>query len=95
VKNRDNWNEYKQILNERTFEGEIPYSDKDLREMFDSVSIHDSKTQLERNRDGGGLHVYLKDLRSFLAENGMLKKDFTPETIFDNRAIVTTLQGMQ
>jgi NitT/TauT family transport system substrate-binding protein len=93
-KNADNWPAYCNILNTRTFDGEAPYSDGDLKAMLNSVSIHDVRTQLERNRDGGGLHTYLRQLRMFLKDNGMLKKDFTPSEIFDNSVIVEVLQTM-
>ena len=93
-KNADNWPEYREILNAETFCGEAPYSDGDLKEMLNSVSIHDVDTQLERNRDGGGFHIYLHQLRAFLIENGMLKKDFKPGIIFDNRVIVEVLRSI-
>lgn len=95
TKNPANWNEYKQILNSKTFEGEPPYSDADLKSMLDSVSIHDSKTQLERNNTGGGLQTYLKNLKGFLSENNMLKKEFDPGKIFDNSTIVEVLKSNQ
>lgn len=93
-KNADNWAAYKQILNAKTFSGEKPYTAGDLKEMLNSVSIHDVRTQLERNRNGGGLHTYLKQLRAFLKENGMLKRDFHPEEIFDNSVIVDVLRNI-
>lgn len=93
-KNADNWEAYKAILNAKTFDGEKPYTDGDLKEMLNSVSIHDVNTQLERNRDGGGFHDYLNRLRAFLKENDMLTRDFKPEEIFDNRVIVEVLQGL-
>jgi len=95
VKDPANWDEYRTILNTKTFEGEKPYSDQDLKEMINSVSIHDAKTQLGRNRDGGGLQGYLKNLGEFLADSGLLKKDFKPEDIFDNKVIVEVLQNEQ
>lgn len=91
VKNSSNWNEYKRILNAETFEGEDNYSDADLKGMIDAVAIHDIKTQLKRNRDGGGLQEYLVELHSFLKQNNMLKKEFNPGELFDNKAIVKVL----
>ncbi|MBF0550855.1 MAG: ABC transporter substrate-binding protein [Deltaproteobacteria bacterium] len=87
-----NWNEYQQILNEKTFQGDLPYSENDLKEMLNAVSIHDPKTQLARNMNGGGLYTYLKNLKEFLAANGMLYKDFKPEELFNNQAIVEVLK---
>ncbi len=91
-KNADNWPEYRRILNTGTFKGEQPYSDSDLKEMLNSVSIHDVQTQLARNRNGGGFHTYLQELRLFLKENNMLKIDYDPQKIFDNQVIVEVLQ---
>lgn len=93
-KNADNWEAYKTILNTQTFNCETCYSDGDLKEMLNSVSIHGIVAQLERNRSGGGFHRYLAQLRVFLKENGMLKRDFRPEEIFDNSVIVDVLTDM-
>ncbi|MBF0495700.1 MAG: ABC transporter substrate-binding protein [Deltaproteobacteria bacterium] len=87
-----NWNEYQQILNEKTFEGDLPYSENDLKEMLNAVSIHDPKTQLARNMNGGGLQTYLKNLKEFLAANGFLKKGYKPEELFNNKMIVEVLK---
>ena len=92
-KDRTNWDEYRKILNEKTFEGEEPYTDRDLREMLASVRIHDVREQLERNRDGGGLTDYLVKLKAFLKANGKLGKGYQPESVFDNEVIVRVLKG--
>jgi len=86
------WEAYKGILNKRTFAGHRPYSDAALKQIFASVKIHNPKVLLQRNRDHGGFHQYLEKLRIFLKENGLLKKDFSPEDIFDNRYIMAVLQ---
>ncbi len=86
-----NWKEYMDILNKHTFKGDSPYSEKDLRDMVNAVRIHDESSQFERNQYGGGLYAYLSDLRAFLAENKLLKKDFKPEEIFNNTAIIKAL----
>lgn len=90
--NADNWSAYRDILNRETFSRKASYSDSDLKEMLNSVSIHDVQTQLERNRVNGGLHTYLRQLRDFLKKNNMLKKDFEPSQIFDNHVIVEVLR---
>jgi len=59
--------------------------------MVNAVRIHDESTQFERNQYGGGLYAYLTDLRAFLAENKLLKKDFKPEDVFNNTAIMNAL----
>ena len=87
--NRAEWNK---ILNAKTFEGESPYSDKDLAQMADAVTIHDPATLLERNRDAGGLQTYLAEVGAFLKAQGKLKKPFSPQDIFDNRAILEALK---
>ncbi|WP_027193266.1 ABC transporter substrate-binding protein [Megalodesulfovibrio gigas] len=78
-KDSANWAEYMTILNEKTFEGEAPYSEADLKAMLDSVRIHSRAEQLARNKDG--LRQYLVDLHAFLKENGMLTKEFAPEDL--------------
>jgi hypothetical protein len=89
--NPANWKEYMDILNTRTFKGSQSYSEKDLQEMMAAVRIHDPQTQLARNQTGGGLSAYLQDLKAFLTTNNLLKKNFTPEEIFDNKTIVDVL----
>jgi len=87
-----NWKEYMDILNKHTFKGMPPFSEKDLKEIVDAARIHNATAQLERNQDGGGLHTYLKELKGFLSSNNMLKKDFDPEKIFDNKAVTEALK---
>ncbi len=86
-----NWERYKQILNEQTFAGHAPYSDKQLRCMVDAVKIHLPAALVRRNRTGGGLSEYIRSLRFFLRENGMLKNKFSVEDIFSNRLIMEVL----
>jgi NitT/TauT family transport system substrate-binding protein len=95
IKDEANWEEYKEILNSTTFESDAPYSDEDLRGMLDNVRIHDIDTLWERNKDGGGLFIYLQELRSMLEDNGLLRKDFTPQGISDNSPIVEVLQDIK
>ncbi len=63
IKDEKNWEEYKKILNTKTFEVEKPYSDEDLKQMVDAVRIHDEKILTERNKDAGGLFIYLNELK--------------------------------
>lgn len=90
----DNWAEYMQILNQQTFKGMPPYSEADLKAMVAAVRIHDPRRQLERNIDGGGLQRYLKEMHAFLSANQMLKKDFSPQALFENDAIVQALKAV-
>jgi len=86
-----NWKEYMEILNNYTFKKMPPYSEKDLKEIVNAVRIHNVEMQIQRNRDFGGLHTYLNDLKVFLSSNNLLKKDFTPKAIFNNKAIMEAL----
>lgn len=92
ISNRKNWKEYREILNSKTFAGEPPYSEKDIKEMYEGVRLHDRKMLWERNKDGGGLHVWLKALRIMLKDSGRLVRDFDPDKIFDNTAITEFLK---
>ena len=89
-----NWPAYKKILNRQTFAGHAPFSDADLAEMFDNVKIHQPKELLERNRTGGGLHIYLQKLKIFLKSNNLLKKNYTINDIFDNHFIMQVLSDL-
>lgn len=92
IKDEKNFKEYVEILNKTVFKGEKPYSEDMIREMLQEVKIHDAKTMLERVRDGGGLHTHLKDVNAFLKANNLLKKDFKPEDLSDNKAIMEALK---
>ncbi len=94
TQNPANLKEYMEILNKHTFKGDAPYSEKDLKDMVAAVRIHNAKMLLERNRDNGGLSAYLADIKTFLASNNMLKKDFSVKDIFDNTAIVEVLNNL-
>ena len=94
INDQANWEEYKQILNSKTYAGMGPYSDQELKDMLNTyASIHDVKTLVERNRTGGGLLTFLTELKTMLKESNLLTKDFTPEAIFDNSAIMEALQS--
>ncbi len=86
-----NWNEYMNILNADTFKDDAPYSEADLQDMTAAVRIHNVTELMERNRNDGGLYTYLRNLRAFLEANALLEKDFIPENVFDNRAIIEVL----
>jgi NitT/TauT family transport system substrate-binding protein len=88
-----NLKEYVQILNTKTFEGEAPYSEEDIKGMMGAVKLHDPQASAERNKIDGGLCTYLKELKDFLSGNGLLKKDYKPEDLFDNTAVGEAVQG--
>ncbi len=93
-KDTANSKEYFDILKQQTFKDQ-KYSDGELTTMLANVRIHDLKTMTERNKDGGGTIAYLQDLKHFLQENKLLKKDFTPKDLFDNRAIIEALSSVK
>jgi NitT/TauT family transport system substrate-binding protein len=93
ISNTQNWEEYMAILNSKTFEGEPPYSAEDLKAMYAGIRLHDTKMLRERNKDGGGLYLWLEELRTMLKESGRLAKDFEPDKIFDNTAITAFLKA--
>lgn len=95
IKNDSNWQEFKEILNNITFEGDPPYSDGDLKQMLESVRIHDADMLRERNKNNGGLYGYMSELREMMKKNNMLKKDFKPEDIFNNKIITQALDNAQ
>ena len=85
------WEEYQQILNERTFK-DASFSEAELRSMVDEIKFHDVATLLERNRDGGGLEVWLTDIKAYLEQNDLPEQDFDPQAIFQNEAILKALE---
>ena len=94
INNPKNWEEYKTILNKRTFSNKTPYSDSQLRKMFSEVRIHRPPEMFIRNKDHGGLYTYLESLRSFLKKNEMLYRDYSVEELFDNDYVVHVLEEM-
>jgi len=92
-RNPANWPEYMAILNKITFRSDPAYSEDDLKGMRSAVRIHDRETLLQRNRNDGELTRYLVLLKEFLKENDMLNRDYAPETIFQNDAIMRALRN--
>ena len=86
-----NWPELCDILNRRTFHNQPPRSDEELRQLLSGVSIHEPEVMRERNRVNGGLYAYLRSLRAFLAENGLLRRPYSVPDIFDNRFVMEAL----
>lgn len=88
-----NWKEYTDIVNRHTFKADKPYPDSEIIEMLNAVRIHDVNMLTERNKDGGGLETYLKNINTFLKENNLLKKDFEPKELFDNAVLMEILKN--
>ncbi len=95
IKDEKNFKEYVDIVNKTIFKGEEPYAEDAIKEMLQTVRIHDDKTMLERVRDGGGLQAHINDVNAFLKANSLLKKDFKPEDLSDNKAILEALKNSQ
>lgn len=89
----DNWEQYQQILNDRVFAGVSPRSEADLKALFNEVKIHSPLQMLERNEKGGATEAFLEEMRSFLAANHALKRDFLPEKIFFGEVVHDALSG--
>lgn len=87
-----NLKEYLDIMAQQTFKDK-KYSETELKSMLSGVRIHNLGMQAERNTDGGGLVLYLDDLKRFLEENRILKKDFSPRVIFDNHAVMEAIRS--
>ncbi len=87
----ENAKEYFEIMRQHLFKDQ-KYSDSELTAMLADVRIHDVKMLTERSRDGGGTMAYLQELKRFADENKLLKKDFAPKELFDNRAIIEALK---
>ena len=90
--NPDNEKEYYRILKERTFRTKSDLSENDLSNMLQNVVIHNSRELYDRNKDQGGLYRYFHDLKLFLQKNNMLKKNFVPKNMFENRYILHVLK---
>lgn len=88
-----NWPTYQRVLNEKTFPNDPDFSEADLKGMVEAVSIHNADTLAKRNRVGGDLTQYLKELYSFLAVNGRLKREFQPAEQLDTASLVKAAGG--
>ncbi len=61
LKDEKNKEEFKKILNSRTFEGYADYPDAYIELILGAVKIHDPEKIAERNKDNGGLYTYLEE----------------------------------
>jgi NitT/TauT family transport system substrate-binding protein len=79
------WPEYAEILRTRTFVGDGPYTDQELRTFVSNVKVHSANLQLCVNEAAQGMKLkdstalrpqpirdYLTELRTFLEEGGKL-----------------------
>ena len=91
IRDPDHWREYREILNRRTFRRRPPYGDAELRALVGGVKIHNLDELAERNRTGGGLYGYLRSVRAFLRDEGMLRRSYEVPDIFDNRFVMEAI----
>ena len=92
IENPDNRTRFYHILKKNIFNTDLNLSEKELDKMLSHVIIHDADALYQRNITGGGLYQFIEDVKVFLAQNGMLKKDFIIEDIFDNHYILEALK---
>lgn len=67
-----NWPRYVELLRRRTFAGEGPHSEDDLRAMLGSVRLHGREELRRIHRPGGDLDRYLDGLEAFVRVHGPL-----------------------
>ena len=91
IKDEANWPEYARILQEKLYLGDPAMTDAVLRDILTGVSIHDAATLRQQHQPGQGIFVHLHDLKTALAENQLLKKDFTPEDLVDTSFLLEAL----
>uniref|UniRef100_A0A0A8KWX4 Nitrate/sulfonate/bicarbonate ABC transporter periplasmic components-like protein n=1 Tax=wastewater metagenome TaxID=527639 RepID=A0A0A8KWX4_9ZZZZ len=90
AKDPANWNDFVQILNTKTFEGEEPYSEQELKDMLASVKLHSVAELKERNTTG--IFEHIKELRAFLENTGGMSRDFKIEELVDTSAILKAME---
>ncbi|HEX3133384.1 MAG TPA: ABC transporter substrate-binding protein [Planctomycetota bacterium] len=87
-----NWAEYCQIVNTRTFAEPKPFDDAAIKHMLTNVTIHDPATIRVRNAIGAGLTHHVDDTRNVLSKAGMLKSEFSANTLVDTSVLLEVLQ---
>ncbi len=91
IEEPENWTEFRDILNRRTFGKQKPYADEELRGLLAGVKIHTPSELVERNRTEGGLYEYFRSLRAFLEKEELLRRPYRVEDLFDNRFVMEAL----
>jgi NitT/TauT family transport system substrate-binding protein len=88
-----NWAEYSQIVNTRTFAEPMPFDSDAIKQMLANVSIHDPIVMRNRNAVGGGLSHHVDDTRQILSKAGLLKGDFSANSLVDTSVLQEVLQA--
>jgi NitT/TauT family transport system substrate-binding protein len=92
MKQEVNWAEFAKILNEKTFPVDDDMSDEDLKSMLADVVIHDASGLMNRNQTGGGMHIYMNEVKQFLSDSGELKTDFNVADMINTTALMKALK---
>jgi NitT/TauT family transport system substrate-binding protein len=88
-----NWAEYRDIVNTRTFAEPMPFDDAAIKDMLANVSIHDPLTLRTRNAVGAGLSKHVDDTRNVLNKAGLMKSEFSANTLVDTSVLLEVLQA--
>ncbi|MBA3699080.1 MAG: ABC transporter substrate-binding protein [Planctomycetes bacterium] len=88
-----NWAEYRDIVNARTFAEPTPFDDAAIKDMLANVSIHDLATLRTRNTIGGGLSKHVDDTRNVLNKAGLMKSEFSANTLVDTSLLLEVIQA--
>lgn len=88
-----NWVEYCQIVNTRTFAEPMPFDSDAIKQMLANVKIHDPVALRNRNAVGGGLSHHVDDTRQVLSKAGLLKGDFSANSLVDTSVLQEVLQA--
>lgn len=91
--NPDNWAEYRDIVNSRTFAEPMPFDDAAIKGMLANVAIHDLATLRTRNTIGGGLSKHVDETRNVLHKAGMMKSEFSANTLVDTSVLLEVVQA--
>lgn len=88
-----NWAEYCQIVNTRTFAEPTPFDDAAIKDMLANVKIHDPIALRARNAVGAGLSHHVDDTRNVLNKAGLMKAEFSANTLVDTSVLLEVLQA--
>lgn len=88
-----NWVEYCQIVNTRTFAEPMPFDDAAIKGMLANVKIHDPVALRARNAVGAGLSHHVDDTRNVLNKAGLMKSEFSANSLVDTSALLEVLQA--
>lgn len=88
-----NWAEYCDIVNTRTFAEPKPFDSDTIKQMLANVKIHDPVVLRNRNTVGGALSRHVDDTREVLSKAGLLKGDFSANSLVDTSVLQEVLQA--